>query len=138
MKSIKNLPLLFFLITIISCNNNSEKSHFVKTNDFINQVGTYYLYENKIVIKKFDNGSLIYGVADSRNRVLYQRSIFNSFSGYSNWGLYIDAKKNIWFYTSDYQEYSVLLKDSIDNKYFYKKIDNESIEIPNEFKLKLK
>ena len=137
MRNVNKSVFVFLIIVFFSCERKDE-IHFAKTNDFINQTGTYYFNKNKIVIKEFKDGSLIFGVADNHNKVLYEHSIFRSFSGFSKWGLYIDIKQNIWFYTSDYQEYSVILKDSVENKYHYKKLDENSVEIPKEFKLKIK
>ena len=69
---------------------------------------------------------------------MYQLGILNSFSKKSNWLLYVDFDKNIWFYNSDYQFYSVLLKNKTDNNYAYKEIIYSKDSIPKDLKERIK
>lgn len=130
--------LLILIFILLSCGrSNDNKNHFIKSYGFVNEPGIYYINTNKLVIKEFDDGSLIYCVADNRNNILYQSSLLATFSKYTTWYLYIDKKGDIWFYTGDYQRCTVLLKDSIENKYLFKVLPNNSAEIPKELKQKI-
>lgn len=120
-----------------SCGRNDKSNQFLKANDFVTEAGIYYYKDSKIVVKEFKDGSLVYGVFDKRNNIIYQQSIIESFSN-SKWLIYIDLADNIWFYTSDLQLTSVLLKENGDGiDYNYKKITNDSIKIPEEMKSKI-
>lgn len=128
--------LLIISFLFISCNEYKIKR--IQVNTFINEKGIYYINENRIIVKEFDNGSLTYGVVDNRSNTLYQLGILNSFSKKSNWLLYVDFDKNIWFYNSDYQFYSVLLKNKTDNNYAYKEIIYSKDSIPKDLKERIK
>ncbi|WDF61673.1 hypothetical protein PQ462_09845 [Flavobacterium sp. KACC 22758] len=130
--------LLVLLVFICSCCKN-DNDRFIKNNEFISEPGNYYHKTIKIIVKEFKDGSLIYGIADLKNNIIYQQEINHSFSNNSRWVLYIDKNDNIWFHTSDLQLTSVLLKGNRKDEYVYKRInDNNTVPIPNEFKLKLK
>ncbi|WP_428232719.1 hypothetical protein [Flavobacterium sp.] len=130
--------LLMVLVFICSCCKN-DNNQFIKDNEFISQPGNYYHKSIKIIVKEFKDGSLIYGIADLRNNIIYQQDINKSFSNNSRWVLYIDKKDNIWFHTSDLQLTSVLLKGNLKYDYTYKRIyGNNTMPIPNEFKMNLK
>lgn len=130
--------LLVLLVFICSCCKN-DNNRFIKNNEFISEPGNYYHKTIKIIVKEFKDGSLIYGIADLKNNIIYQQEINHSFSNNSRWVLYIDKNDNIWFHTSDLQLTSVLLKGNRKDEYVYKRInDNNTVPIPNEFKLKLK
>jgi hypothetical protein len=130
--------LLVLLVFICSCCKN-DNDRFIKNNEFISEPGNYYHKTIKIIVKEFKDGSLIYGIADLKNNIIYQQEINHSFSNNSRWVLYIDKNDNIWFHTSDLQLTSVLLKGSRKDEYVYRIIhDNNTVPIPNEFKLKLK
>lgn len=133
----KNVILLM-LIFICSCDRNDKTSPFIKNNEFISKPGIYYHKTTKIIVKEFKDGSLIYGIADRQNNIIYQQNINQSFSNNGNWMIFIDNKDNIWFHTSDLQLTTVLKKESIANTYTYKKMDNNSDDIPSEMMSKLK
>lgn len=129
--------LLIILIFICLCCKN-DNAQFVKNNSFISESGIYYHKAIKIIVKEFKDGSLIYGIADQRNNIIYQQNINQSFNNNSKWILYIDQKDNIWFYTSDLQLTTVLIKGNLDNAYVYKKIDgNNTMAIPDELKSRI-
>lgn len=135
----KRLILSIFVLILFSCGRNeSHPTQFIKNKDFITIPGIFYFKSIKVVVKEFNDGSLIYGVVDSKDHVIYQQSIVETFSNYSKWILYIDDKDNIWFYTGDLQLTTVLLKVK-DSKtdYVYKKIANDDIKIPSEMKEKM-
>ena len=125
------------LILISSCNRNQKSNKFIKNSEFISEPGIYYHKKTKIIVKEFKDGSLIYGIADKRNNIIYQQSINQSFSNNGNWMIFIDSKDNIWFHTSDLQLTTVLIKEIKVNDYTYKKISDDSIKIPNQVKSKI-
>lgn len=129
--------ILLMLIFIFSCDRNEKDNQFIKNNEFISEPGVYYYKSTRIIVKEFKDGSLIYGIADKLNNIIYQQNINQSFSNNGNWAIFIDQKDNIWFYTSDLQLTTVLIKGSTANTYTYKKIANDSADIPNEMKSKI-
>jgi hypothetical protein len=132
----KKLLLVLLVFICLCCKNDNDR--FIKNNEFISKPGNYYHKTIKIIVKEFKDGSLIFGIADLKNNIIYQQDINHSFSNNSRWVLYIDKKDNIWFHTSDLQLTSVLLKGNQKDEYVYKRIHgNNTVPIPNEFKLKL-
>lgn len=105
------------LFLLISCKKNSNttrndhgKATFVKENTFINSPGIYYFRDISIIVKEFKDDTIIYGLSDYYNNLLYQRGINNSISANMKWTIYTDNNK-IWFYNSDYQETNVFIID---------------------------
>lgn len=108
--------IIISLFLIISCNknsnytrNNKDTGTFVKNNTFINSPGIYYFRDISIVVKEFKDNTIVYGVFDYYNKLLYQRNINNSISNYMKWTVYIDNQGQIWFYNVDYQETNVFI-----------------------------
>jgi hypothetical protein len=127
--------IILMIIFMFSCQRKDKNNQFVKSNQFIYSPGIYYYKQTKIIIKEFNDGSLIYGIADKLNNIIYQQNINQSFSNNSNWFIFIDKNDNIWFFTSDLQLTTVLTKRN--DTYEYKKIANNSGEIPNEMKTEI-
>ncbi len=126
--------LLFMLVFMFSCNRNDNDKLFIKNNEFIFEPGIYYHKRAKIIVKEFKDGSLIYGLADKRNNIIYQQNINQSFSNNGSWMIFIDEKDNIWFYTSDLQLTTVLIKEKAEDTYTYKKITDSSFAMPDKMK----
>lgn len=114
----------------MSCNKQGNKSGFMPNAGFMSEPGTYRSLSSIIIIKKYEDGSLTYGISDKKFELIYQHSVFSSFSDNQYWFLYKDEKENIWFYSSDIQESKVLLKDSLTNKYSLHDFCIEKIKIP--------
>ncbi|MFC2559808.1 MAG: hypothetical protein ACFNVU_09885, partial [Haemophilus seminalis] len=106
--------------SLFSCSGNLE-NRIVKNDEFINKKGIFFFKDYIIKIKQFDDGTLIYGIFDERNKPLFQQNLSESFSGSSKWTLYIDKKDKIWFYNSDYQVVSILYKEGGQVVYINKK-----------------
>ena len=128
---------LLIIILMFSCDRNEKSNKFIKNNEFISEPGIYYHKSTKVIVKEFKDGSLIYGIADKRNNIIYQQSINQSFSDNGSWMIFIDTKDNIWFYTSDLQLTTVLVKQSETSSYVYKKITDNNTDIPNKMKSKM-
>lgn len=122
-------------LSLFSCLGNSD-SHIVKNNEFIKKKGIFFFKDYIIKIKQFDDGSLIYGIFDERNKPLYQQNLSEAFNKSSKWTLYIDNSDKIWFYNSDYQIISVLYKES--NQIIYIDKKDKLPPIPSELMAYLK
>lgn len=111
------LTLILALFLIISCdksssltrNNNNKTGVYIKKNTFINSPGLYHFRDVDIVVKEFKEGTIVYGVFDINNDLLYQRNINNSISNHMKWTIYVDSSNQIWFYNADYQETNVFI-----------------------------
>jgi len=128
--------IIIMLFLLISCNKNSNttrndhgKATFVKANTFINSPGVYYFRDVSIIVKEFKDDTIIYGLSDYYNNLLYQRGINNSISANMKWTIYTDNNK-IWFYNSDYQETNVFIIDG--NKGTFIKDQKKLPKIPVE------
>ncbi|WP_261512641.1 hypothetical protein [Chryseobacterium paludis] len=104
------------LFLLISCEKNSNFTRdnknsgvFIKKNTFINSPGLYYGRDISIVVKEFKDGTIVYGIFDINNDLLYQRNINNSISNHMKWTIYADNNNQIWFYNADYQETNVFV-----------------------------
>jgi len=136
--TMKSLILSIFVLVIFSCNSKESSQRFIKNDEFITVPGIFYFKSIKIEVKEFNDGSLLYGIADKKSNIIYQQNINETFSNYSKWMLYVDDKDNIWFYTGDLQLTSVLLKgNNSKTDYVYKKIIDNSIKIPEAMKKKI-
>lgn len=130
--------LIMALFLLLGCNKNSnftrnndkETGIFIKNNTFINSPGIYFLGEISIVIKEFKDDTIVYGVFDYYNNLLYQRNINNSISNHMKWTIYVDGKRQIWFYNVDYQETNVFIVDG--KKGIFIKDKNKLPQIPVE------
>ncbi|MEO8237463.1 MAG: hypothetical protein ABI576_05090 [Flavobacterium sp.] len=125
------IQVLIILASILaSCTKEKSTSGFIPKSGFMEQPGIYTSKSAIIIIKKYDDGSLTFGVADRKYKIIYQQSIFSSFSDNLYWFLYKDEKENIWFYSSDIQESKVLIKDSLTNTYTVHDFCKENIKLP--------
>lgn len=132
------ITIIMVLFLLINCNknsnvirNNKDRATFVKTNTFINSPGIYYFREISIIVKEFKDNTIVYGVYDYNNNILYQRNINTSISNNMKWTIYIDNKSQIWFYNVDYQETSVFIMEG--KKGTFIKDKNKFPPIPPEF-----
>jgi len=116
MGKITLITLLFLLF--ISCDKNSnftrndkDRAVFVKQNTLINSSGRYYFKDITIMVKEFKDDTIVYGIFDYYNKLLYQRNINASISDHMKWAIYIDDKGQVWFYNADYQEISMFFME---------------------------
>jgi hypothetical protein len=133
------ITIIIALFVLISCDKNSnftrdnndyKKGVYVKNNTFINSSGLYYFKDVDIVVKEFKEGTIVYGIFDYSNNLLYQRNINNSISNYMKWTIYVDNKDQIWFYNADYQETNVFVLQG--GKGIFIKDKNKLPQIPLE------
>lgn len=121
---------IILALILISCKQEKRTDGFMPNPGFIEKPGVYTSTNAVINIKKYDDGSLTFGVSNRKYKIIYQQSIFNSYSDNSYWFLYKDDKENIWFYSSDIQESKVLMKDSLTNTYTVHDFCKENIKLP--------
>ncbi|GAB0156596.1 hypothetical protein CHRYSEOSP005_18620 [Chryseobacterium sp. Alg-005] len=110
------IKIIIALFLLISCDNNSNftrnnknRGVFIKQNTFINSPGRYYFRDLTIIVKEFKDDTIVYGVFDYYNNLLYQRNINTPISSHMKWTIYIDNQGQIWFYNVDYQETNVFI-----------------------------
>lgn len=132
MKKFTKILLTFLLI---SCSN--PKVSIPIKEGFISEEGNYYAKNIKVIVKKLDDGSLIYAICDRFNKNLYQSNIMTPLSKYHFWIMFIDTNENIWIYNSDYDSKKVIMKGA-NNKYIEQDYCENDIPIPLKFKEKLK
>nr|WP_199000441.1 hypothetical protein [Flavobacterium sp. ASV13] len=123
------ISIIFVLL--VGCTKQKEAGGFMPSAGFMEKPGIYTSKSVIINIKKYDNGSLTFGICDRKYKVIYQQSIFSSFSPSQYWFLYKDDKENIWFYSSDIQHSKVLIKDKLTNLYTVHDFCKENIKLPS-------
>ncbi|MDR2238440.1 MAG: hypothetical protein LBE92_20120 [Chryseobacterium sp.] len=131
------ITIIIALFMMISCDknsdfmrNNKETGKFVKKNTFIDSPGIYYFRDINIIVKEFKDDTIVYGISDYYNNLLYQRNINNSISNHMKWTIYIDNQSQIWFYNTDYQEINVFITEG--KKYIFIKDKNKLPPLPTE------
>ena len=122
---------MFLSIFLFFCGRQERKEKLMYQKGFITKPGLYVSKSVLVVIKQYNDGSLTFGVSDRKNKIIYQHSVFSSYSNNSYWFLYKDENENIWFYTSDLQDSKVLLKDN-SNNYSVHDFCRENIKLPAE------
>jgi hypothetical protein len=133
----KKVILIFYLIfNLISCKEQVNQLSFTK-GGMITKKGLYYCKDINVLVKSFEDGSLIYGVTDNRNKIIYQHNMYLGFSNNQFWRIYVDKNSNVWFYSSDIQESNVLIKDSLSGEYKIKNFCDESLIIPKALLIEL-
>lgn len=133
----KNLIILLVISALTRCESQSKKNEFIK-NAFITDVGTYSWINNKsIIVKNIDDDSKIFGIADDKNRIIYQQPMNVVFSNYHKWILYADENENVYFYNGDYSETKALLWNTKSKKYDEVNFCATEIKLPIEFEKKL-
>ena len=121
---------IILALILMSCTKQTRTNEYMPKAGFIEQPGIYTSKSAIIIVKKYDDGSLTFGVSNRKHKIIYQQSIFSSFSDHLYWFLYKDGKENIWFYSSDIQESKVIIKDSLTNTYTVHDFCKENLKVP--------
>lgn len=130
---------LFLLSILISCGNPPLQSKNINSG-FINEPGIYYISNQKrinLLVKELKDGSIIFAIRDSKNKILFQQSLNETFSKYHYWALYVDTNSNLWYYNSDYDSSQAILFDEKTQQYDMKDFCKIKLQIPKEFKKEL-
>ncbi|MEL1243263.1 hypothetical protein AAEO56_03220 [Flavobacterium sp. DGU11] len=132
-----NRILLFVtFLFLVSCSNRGYEVSTAKGDSFINEPGRYYLKKGRLIVREFEDGTLVYGVADKFNRVQHQQSIFSPFSDHQYWIIYLDTDENVWFYCADLQQLEVVRYSQDKKAYVYEKIEVDTV-LPKAFEKNL-
>ncbi len=133
---------LLSIILFISCGNSELKRENIKPG-FINKPGKYNILNpnqkhRTVILKEFKDESLILAIMDSKNKILYQQNLNESFSKYHYWCLYVDNDINIWFYNSDYGSSKAIIFNNETGSYEIKDFCETRQSLPKDFKKELK
>ena len=129
-KNMKIYILIIFASLVVSCSKDKQFYEFMPQSGFVEKPGIYRSKNVIINVKKYDNGSLTFGVADRKYKIIYQQSVFSSFSDNAYWFIYKDKYENIWFYSSDIQQTTVIMKNGSTNSYSIHNFCKEKIKLP--------
>lgn len=142
-KTIKNQGILFFSLilfsSLISCGDHPLNSKNLKSG-FIKEAGIYNISNKKsrnILVKELKDGSIIFAIRNSSNKILFQQNLNETFSKYHYWTLYVDTNSNLWYYNSDYSSSQGILFDEESQQYEMKDFCHVKLELPKEFKKEL-
>lgn len=132
----KKYFVLFLLC--LSCGNSGLRYKTI-TSGFINEPGIYTnpYQQRNLLVKELKDGSLIFAIRNSRNKILFQQSLNQTFSKYHYWALYVDTNFDVWYYNSDYDSPQAILFDEKTQQYEIKDFCKIKLELPQEFKKEL-
>lgn len=131
--------VLIFLSTLFlftTCNKNSQENSFHLKKGFILKPGIYYWnLKNTIIVKNIDNTGKVFAVLDKKRNVIYQQPITHSFSDIHYYSMFVDEKRNIYYYNSDIGDQIALIWNNNLNKYdTIKNFCSQKISLPKEFR----
>lgn len=104
------LPLLLALFLATACSKPPHIEYNVKTKNFIREQGKYHFANVVVVISELEDGTMLYGISNNKNKVFYQHPITKPLSNYQYWMLYVDNAENVWFYNSDLGEFLIHIR----------------------------
>ncbi|MGK4568130.1 hypothetical protein [Flavobacterium sp. 3HN19-14] len=90
----KKYLIIASILILVSCRNSDLKTQSI-SNGFIKEAGLYNIHNSKkqhrnIIMKEFNDGTLIFAIRDSKNKILFQQNLNESFSKFHYWSLYVD------------------------------------------------
>ncbi|MFH7002338.1 hypothetical protein [Flavobacterium bizetiae] len=142
-KNTKKRAILFFslllLSILISCGNQPLESKNLNSG-FINEAGIYHISNQKrrnILVQELKDGSIIFAIRNSTNKILFQQSLNETLSKYHYWTLYVDSNSNLWYYNSDYDSPRAILFDEKTQQYNMVDFCERKLKLPKEFKKEL-
>lgn len=142
-KIIKKVKILFFPILLlslfISCGDPGLDYKNLKSG-FIYEAGIYSnpYQQRNLLVKELKDGSLIFAIRNSKNKILFQQSLNQTFSKYHYWSLYVDINFDVWYYNSDYDSPKAILFNKETQVYEIKDFCYHKLQLPDEFRKELK
>lgn len=135
---LKLMKIFFFCVLsflIVSCNNSELRIKTIHSG-FIEESGIYNLPRKKIniLVRELKDGSIIFAIRNSQNKILFQQSLNETFSQFHFWKLYVDENANIWYYNSDYISSKALLFNEKTQLYEIKDFCSTQFQLPFKFK----
>lgn len=136
MKKFFVLVLFVILSSLFASCNNSELKRESLHSGFIEESGIYNLPHKKrnILVKELKDGSILFAIRNSKNKILFQQSLNETFSPYHFWKLYVDEYANVWYYNGDYMSSKVLLFNEKTQLYEIKDFCSREFQLPFKFK----
>lgn len=71
---------IILALILMSCTKQTRTNEYMPKAGFIEQPGIYTSKSAIIIVKKYDDGSLTFGVSNRKHKIIYQQSVFSSFS----------------------------------------------------------
>ncbi|KAF2330324.1 hypothetical protein [Flavobacterium ginsenosidimutans] len=126
---------IILILLFVSCNNYQLSYKSIKSG-FLYDDGIYTIpgKDRNILIKELKDGSKIFAIRNSKNKILFQQSLNETFSAYHYWVLYVDKNADIWYYNSDYFSSQAVLFNKETQQYEMKDLCRNKIQLPLEFK----
>lgn len=126
---------IILILLFVSCNNYQLSYKSIKSG-FLYNDGIYTIpgKDRNILIKELKDGSKIFAIRNSKNKILFQQNLNQTFSAYHYWVLYVDKNADIWYYNSDYLSFQAVLFNKETQQYEIKDICKFKLELPIEFK----
>lgn len=116
---------------------NTDTAELKEPAKFITSPGIYrYRHADRVTgkvrainvsVKEFKDGSTVYGVSDNRNHLLFQSSLFATFSNYQKWIIYVQNGDTIWHYNSDLQESVRLVREEHSGRFLPKDVSYDQL-----------
>src|SRR4051812_22789762 len=137
----QSILIILVCLFFSSCGNSAPENFQIKSG-FIFEPGIYHIFQPKfksknIILKEFKDGSKIFAITDSMNKILFQQSINQTFSKYHYWCLFVDENANVWFYNSDYSSAKAIILNEKTKLYEMKDFCAEKLNLPVEFRKEL-
>lgn len=139
-KKVKIVFLHFLLLSLfISCGDPGLNYKNIKSG-FIDEAGIYSNPHQRknLLVKELKDGSLIFAIRNSRNKILFQQSLNQTFSKYHYWVLYVDMNFDLWYYNSDYDSSQAIIFNKKTQVYELKDFCYYNLQLPDEFRKELK
>ncbi|NPA10213.1 MAG: hypothetical protein GXO46_14645 [Chlorobi bacterium] len=127
--------ILVVFIFFFSC-SDTMKSSVITEEEFITVPGIYYFNGNTLKLSNIDNGCYTFSLKKRKENIIYiDGNINECFNKNSFWSIFIDEKKNVWFFNSDYGNSSVWLSQE---NYKQHNFIKEKMILPEKFSEKIK
>ena len=124
-------------LAILSGCTSKVDLQWLPNGGIIKSKGTYQTKNYRIIVREFENGSLVYGVSNNKNKIIFQESILQAFSKNQYWCLFWDKDDNLWAYNSDFNSTDVWLKKAGANAYEKNDFCELGLPLPQEFESEL-
>lgn len=126
---------IILILLFVSCNNYQLSYKSIKSGFLYNDgIYTIPVKDRNILIKELKDGSKIFAIRNSKNKILFQQNLNQTFSAYHYWVLYVDKNADIWYYNSDYLSFQAVLFNKETQQYEIKDLCRNKIQLPLELK----
>lgn len=139
-KKVKILFLHLLLLSLFTSCRDSGLDYKNLKSGFIYEAGIYSNPHQRknLLVKELKDGSLVFAIRNSRNKILFQQPLDQTFSKYHYWALYVDTNFDIWYYNSDYRSLHAILFNKETQVYETKDFCDAQLQLPEKFRKELK